>query len=190
MDVPSWTWTLTALAVALAMDATAAATCRGLVARRARFREGLSLALTFGIFQSAMALGGWALGALAGPWIQAWDHWVAFALLSAVGAKMLHEAYTSAGEDSEPPALTTFTMIGLAFATSIDALAAGVTLPTLDVPIAASIAVIGATTSVLSGAGFAAGRRLGATLGPRLDMVGGVVLIALGAKILIEHLSA
>jgi putative Mn2+ efflux pump MntP len=188
--VPSWTWTLTALAGALAMDATAAAACRGLAAKRARLSEGLAIALTFGIFQSAMTLGGWALGALVGPWFRAWDHWIAFALLLLVGGKMLHEAYTAAGEESEPRALTTLTLISLAFATSVDALAAGVTLPTLGVPIVASIVAIGVVTSVLSGAGFAAGRRLGATIGPRLDMLGGVVRIALGAKILIEHLSA
>ena len=93
MDVPSWTWTLTALAGALAMDATAAAACHGLGAKRARVRTGVTLAITFGIFQSAMTLAGWGLGALAGPWIEAWDHWIAFALLSALGAKMMHEAW-------------------------------------------------------------------------------------------------
>lgn len=189
MDVPSWTWTLTALAVALAMDATAAAACHGLGAKRARVRTGVALAITFGVFQSAMTLAGWGLGALAGPWIEAWDHWIAFALLSALGAKMMHEAYTSAGEPSERSALTLLTLLGLAFATSVDALAAGVTLPALGVPVAASIVAIGVVTGVLSGAGFAAGRRLGASVGPRLDMLGGAVLIALGAKILIEHLS-
>lgn len=184
--MPSWTWTLGALAVALAMDATAAAACHGLTARGAR--TGASLALAFGIFQSAMTLGGWALGSLVGRWIEAWDHWIAFALLGAIGAKMLHDAYT--GEPGERRALTLLTLLALAFATSVDALAAGVTLPALGVPIAASIVTIGVVTGVLSGAGFAAGRQLGAAIGPRLEMLGGVVLIALGAKILIEHLSA
>ncbi len=186
--MPSWIWTLSALAVALAMDATAAAACHGFAARDARVRTGVTLALTFGIFQSAMALGGWALGSLFGRWIDAWDHWIAFALLGALGAKMLYDAHTC--EAGERRALSLLSLLALAFATSVDALAAGVTLPALGVPIAVSIVAIGVVTAVLSGAGFAAGRRLGATIGPRLELVGGVVLIALGAKILIENLSA
>lgn len=170
--MPSFGWTLLALSVALAMDATAAAACRGLVARRSRVREGVAIATTFGLFQGAMALGGWTLGSVLGPWIGAWDHWIAFALLSLVGGKMLHDAYTADGEPSEARALTLVTLIGLAFATSLDAFAAGVTLPALGAPVATSILAIAAVTCVLSGAGFAAGRWL-AALGSRLDMLGG-----------------
>lgn len=185
--MPTWTWTLIVLSVALAMDATAVAATRGLAATRARVREGLAIALTFGLFQGGMALGGWAFGRVVGRWVEAWDHWIAFALLLAIGAKMLHEAFES--EEESPPTLTLLTLITLAFATSIDAFAAGITLPTIGAPVLASVLAIGVTTTALSGVGFAAGRRLGAAIGRRLDVVGGVVLMLLGVKILVEHLA-
>lgn len=182
--MPSWTWAVAALSVGLAMDATAVAATRGLTASRARVREGLLLALTFGAFQGAMTLGGWALGRVLGRWIEDWDHWIAFGLLVLIGGTMLHEAYASDGE-SDPPPLTVLSLFGLGLATSIDAFAAGVTLPTIGAPVATSVLAIGATTAVLSGLGFAAGRTLGAALGRRLDAVGGVVLVLLGLKILL-----
>lgn len=186
--MPSSAWTLFALAIGLAMDATAVAACRGLAAKRARVREGASLALAFGFFQAAMALGGWALGSFFGAWLGAWHHWIACALLIAIGGKMLHEAFTSDGEPANGDALGFVTLLGLSFATSVDAFAAGVTLPALRLPIAASILAIGVVTAVLSAIGFAAGRRVGAAIGARLDLLGGAVLIALGIKILIEQI--
>lgn len=183
--MPSWTWAIAALSVGLAMDATAVAATRGLTASRARVREGVSLALTFGAFQGAMALGGWVLGRVLGRWIADWDHWIAFGLLVLIGGKMLHEAYVSDGQ-SEPPPLTVLSLLGLGLATSIDAFAAGITLPTIGAPVLVSVLAIGATTAVLSGLGFAAGRILGAAFGRRLDVVGGAVLVLLGLKILLE----
>ena len=179
-----------ALALGLAMDATAAAAC-GVAAPAVRARHYASVAAYFGGFQALMPLLGWRLAAWLGPVIEGWDHWIAFVLLSGIGAKMIHGAWRggvrAAGEgDGFGPKV----MLGLAVATSIDAFAAGITLPLFEVPIAISIATIGVTTAAASAVGLAVGRRLGARLGRGLDALGGAVLIGLGVKILVEHLAA
>ena len=185
------------LSVGLAMDATAVAAARGLATPVITARHVALVAGFFGGFQALMPLIGWYLGAQVGPGVQAWDHWIAFVLLAAIGGKMLWEARGGDAHDADdgpdPAAGDLFgfkIMLLLAIATSIDALAAGFTLTMLDVPIAVSLATIGLTTAVLSALGLFAGRRFGAHLGARLDALGGVVLIALGGKILYEHLSA
>ena len=124
-----------------------------------------------------------------GPLVEAWDHWIAFVLLAFIGGKMLWESRAPKTEssDQDEAAFATRTMLVLALATSVDALAIGVTLPMLGAPLGLSIATIGVVTALLSVAGLYAGRRFGAMLGPRLDVVGGVVLIGLGVKILVEH---
>lgn len=180
-----------ALALGLAMDATAAAAACGVAAPAVRARHYASVAAYFGGFQALMPLLGWRLAAWLGPVIEGWDHWIAFALLSGIGAKMIHGAWRggvrAAGEgDGFGPKV----MLGLAVATSIDAFAAGITLPLFEVPIAISIATIGVTTAAASAVGLAVGRRLGARLGRGLDALGGAVLIGLGVKILVEHLAA
>lgn len=190
------------LAVGLAMDATAVAAARGMAARSLQFRHVLAISLLFGGFQALMPLIGWLVGARLGPTIQAWDHWIAFALLSAIGGKMLWEARAQ-HDTAAAPALRVDelfrirVLLVLAIATSIDALAAGITLPMLGAPLALSIATIGVTTAALCVVALFLGRSVGRALGPRfhlfgrgLDAIGGVTLIALGAKILAEHLSA
>ncbi len=179
------------LALGLAMDATAVAAARGLATPRIRPRHVILVALFFGGFQALMPLAGWAIGIRLGAFVQAWDHWIAFVLLAAIGGKMLWEAR---GGKSEAPRgdgdlFAIPTLLVLAIATSIDAFAIGITLPTLGAPLATSLVTIGVTTAALSAAGLFAGRRLGAALGRRLDAAGGLVLIGLGMKILIEHLT-
>jgi manganese efflux pump family protein len=183
------------LAMGLAMDATAVAAARGMAARSLQFRHVLAISLLFGGFQALMPLIGWIVGAWLGPTIQAWDHWIAFALLSAIGGKMLWEARAkhdtaTALVPRDEESFRIRVLLALAIATSIDALAVGVTLPMLKAPFAISLVTIGVTTSVLSAIGVLVGRRFGAALGRRLDAFGGVVLIGLGLKILIEHLSS
>ena len=180
------------LAVGLAMDAMAVAGARGIAAKRLRARDVALVAALFGGFQALMPVIGWLVGRRIGPAVEAWDHWIIFALLGGIGAKMLWE---SRGEPDaaaeEPPGRGVFdlrVLLALAVATSIDALGAGVTLPMLHAPLALSVATIGVTTAVLSALGLYAGRRFGSALGRRLDAFGGVVLIALGCKILVEHL--
>lgn len=182
------------LAVGLAMDATAVAATRGMSARTLQVRHVLGVSLLFGGFQALMPLIGWTVGVQLGPLIQAWDHWVAFALLGAIGGKMLWEARSTPDAEARPASdedgsFRIQVLVVLAIATSIDALAVGVTLPMLNAPFVSSLVTIGVTTTVLSALGVLVGRRFGAALGRRLDAFGGIVLIGLGLKILIEHLS-
>ena len=178
------------LAVGLAMDAAAVAAARGLATPRLRVRHVVLVSSFFGGFQALMPLLGWIAGTRAGPLIEAWDHWLAFALLVGIGGKMLWEARSpkSAEAGAAADLYGIRVMLVLAVATSIDALAAGITLPVLGAPLALSLVTIGVTAAVLSGVGLFAGRRFGAALGSRLDVVGGVVLIGLGVKVLLEHL--
>lgn len=186
------------LAVGLAMDATAVSAARGLATPRLLPRHVALVAVLFGGFQALMPLVGWGVGSSVGPLVQAWDHWIAFVLLAAIGGKMLWEARGAEDDDEEgderaSPAADPFglrVMLVLAVATSIDALAVGFTLPMLNAPFLLSLATIGVTTALLSALGLFAGRRFGALLGKRLDLAGGLVLVGLGTKILVEHLSS
>ncbi len=178
------------LAVGLAMDATAVAAARGLAAPRLRWRHASVVGGLFGSVQALMPLLGWLVGERLGPFVAAWDHWIAFALLSAIGGKMLWEAFNEK-DAAEPRSEDPFgirVLLVLALATSLDAFAAGLTLPVLGAPMGLSLVTIGVTTALLSALGLYAGRRFGAVLGSRLEAVGGLVLIGLGVKFLVGHL--
>ncbi|MGE0547495.1 MAG: manganese efflux pump MntP family protein [Kofleriaceae bacterium] len=180
------------LAIGLAMDATAVAAARGLATPRILFKHLALVALLFGGFQGIMPLIGWAIGDRFGSSVQDWDHWIAFGMLAAIGGKTLWDAQKPDDDAAEthrdPYALKV--MLVLAVATSIDAFAVGVTLPMLNAPLVLALVTIAITTAVLSGCGLFAGQRFGHLLGRRLDVIGGLVLIGLGVKILIEHLTA
>lgn len=184
--------TIFLLAIGLAMDAMAVSAARGLAVERVRVRHVLTVALAFGGFQAFMPAVGWVAGSEIGPTVAAWDHWIAFGLLAGIGGKMLWDS-TRGSEHELTHRADLFgpkVMLILAIATSIDALAAGISLPMLHAPLVPSIVVIGAVTAVLSAVGLFAGRRFGDVLGARLDAVGGVVLIGIGGKILVQHLTA
>jgi putative Mn2+ efflux pump MntP len=171
------------LALALAMDAFAVALTQG--ARfRPGWRDGAGIALTFGIFQGVMPLIGWGIGAVALVYVAAVDHWIAFGLLAFLGVRMLGG---HVGAQEMRYALTGKALMVAGVATSIDALAAGITLPTLDVAPLMAAAMIGGVTFALSGAGVALGRVAGDWFGTWAERIGGVILIALGCKILAEH---
>jgi putative Mn2+ efflux pump MntP len=176
------------LAFALASDAFAVALVQGAAVRPGIAGAG-RIALAFGIAQALMPLFGWGLGIVFQGTIEAVDHWIAFVLLGALGLKMIHEGF---GKDPEgaPALLSGKRLIGAAVATSIDAAAAGVTLPTLGFPIVLACAVIGGITAALCFAGALFGRQLGTRFGHYAEIAGGLVLIALGVKILVEHLTA
>jgi putative Mn2+ efflux pump MntP len=180
------------LAFGLSMDAVAVAAARGLLVRQIRFRHVALVAGFFGGFQALMPLLGWLLGSSVGKAFQAWDHWVIFVLLGGIGAKMLWEAFHPEEQEalSEADPFGLRVMLLLAIATSIDALAAGFALPLMGAPLGVSLAAIGLTTATLSALGLFAGHRFGAALGSRLDALGGIVLIGLGVKTLVEHLTA
>ena len=178
------------LALGLSMDSGAAAAARGVALRRIHLRHVLLGASFLGGAQALMPWAGWFIGARLGPLVQAWDHWIAFVLLSFLGAKMLWEAYQAQSDLTGTTRTADFrlrTLALLAIATSIDALAAGITLPLLGAPLLLSLVTIGLTTALLSVAGLFAGHRFGAVLGAKLDIAGGFILIGLGLKILIEH---
>ena len=172
-----------ALAFALAMDAFAVALTQG-----ARFRPSAGratvIALTFGAAQGIMPLIGWSLGSVALSYIAAWDHWIAFALLGFLGLRMIRGGEEEAG--AQP--LGALAIVVAAIATSIDALAAGFTLPTLDLPPLGTAALIATVTFALSVLGIALGRRIGDRFGRPAEVLGGLILIAIGARILVAHL--
>jgi len=178
------------LSLGMAMDATAVSAARGLSAERVRVRDALTLALLFGCFHVVMPVLGWQLGQWVGRWVQAWDHWVAFVLLAGLGAKMVWEALHSQKEAVAPTdAFAPGVLLTLAVATSLDALAVGVTLPMIRAPLWLTVGLIGLVTALCSAVAVWWGRRLGAAFGPRVDILGGLVLIGVGARVLIEHLS-
>ncbi|MDB4960659.1 MAG: hypothetical protein JWP01_658 [Myxococcales bacterium] len=177
-----------ALAFGLAMDATAMAAVRGL---QGRSRELWLLPLLFGVFQAGMSAIGWAAGAWGGRYIERWDHWIAFVLLGGIGIKMLVDAWDSRGEEAEAPDATAngglIVLLGLALATSIDAAAAGLTLPLLSVSPWFAIGLIGFITLACSTFGFVLGRTAGKWLGGAVTVVGGLILIGIGIRILVQH---
>lgn len=179
------------LALGLAMDATAVAAARGLAASRIRPRDVALVATLFGGAQAAMPAIGWLVGKRIGPLVEAFDHWVVFVVLAGIGGHMIWEARRpSPGTRPEETPFALKLLALLAVATSIDALAAGFTLPMLGAPFWLSLITIGVVTALLSAIGVLAGRRFGAALGSRLDVAGGLVLLGLGARVLIDHLRA
>ena len=178
------------LALAMSTDAFAAAVVKGVALHRPHWREAVRAGLIFGSIEATTPLVGWALGSLASRYVEAWDHWIAFGLLGALGAKMIWEGLQAADEPVEArPARHPFWTLALTgFATSIDAMAVGVGLAFLDVPILPVAAAIGLTTFLLVTAGVLLGRVLGAAFGKRAEIFGGIVLIGIGAAILVEHL--
>jgi putative Mn2+ efflux pump MntP len=180
--------TIFLLALALSMDAFAASLSQGAAARPATVGVALRIGAAFGSAQAVMPLLGWGLGVTFAPLMRDVDHWIAFVLLTAIGVHMVH-AGLAADADSKPSVtrLGGWALAGLAIATSIDAAAAGVTIPLLAQPVLATCAVIGIVTFFLSCAGVLLGGALGSVAGRRAEILGGLVLIGLGCKILIEH---
>ncbi len=182
------------VSVGLAMDAFAVSVCKGLSMRRVDRHQALLIALLFGAFQGIMPLIGWALGTGFAALIEPVDHWVAFVLLAFIGGKMLwdgfHEddACEECGQGSATAALDLKELFLLAVATSIDALAIGVTLAFLGVNIWFAAALIAAVTFVLSLIGVGLGNRVGARFNRAATFAGGAVLILIGLRILLEHL--
>jgi putative Mn2+ efflux pump MntP len=186
MTLAIWS-TLLVLALALAADAFAVALCQGAAARPG-WRGAARIGAAFGAAQALMPLVGWGLGVAFADAIRAVDHWVAFVLLVILGAKTLKEGLTPDDASCDPtPSLSSWALLGAAMATSIDAAAAGITLPTLGAPVMLACAVIGVVTLLLCAAGVFIGAASGARLGKKAEIVGGLALIGIGAKILVEH---
>ena len=180
------------IGVGLSMDAFAVSICKGLGMKRLNMVQALVIGLFFGGFQALMPLIGWALGTQLADFITPIDHWIAFILLALIGGKMLFDAFRGddEGEAGEPKdtSLDLKELLMLAIATSIDALAVGITFALLGVNIVLAIAVIGVTTFALSVVGVAVGHVFGARYEKGATIAGGIVLILIGCKILLEHL--
>jgi putative Mn2+ efflux pump MntP len=184
-------WALLLIAVGVSADAFAVALTKGLHMRRFNLRNALIIALTFGVFQAGMPLIGWLLGSQFASSISGFDHWIAFGLLLLVGGKMLWEAFTGGDDKAEDyDRIKPRELLVLALATSIDALAVGVTLAFIPVSITGAISLIGVTTFLLAFLGVVIGRRVGARFGKPAEIAGGIILILIGTNILVDHLTA
>jgi putative Mn2+ efflux pump MntP len=182
---------LSGIAVGLAMDAFAVAITAGLTIANVTGRHVFRLSFHFGLFQFLMPILGWWAGTQVAAQIRDWDHWVAFALLSCVGGKMLWEAlrWPEAPQPQSDPTRG-LRLVALSLATSIDALAVGLSMALLDVSVWLPSAVIGLVCATLTAIGFGFGRLLGARCGRGAEVVGGSILILIGIRIVRSHLAA
>jgi len=188
VNVESWV----ALAIALALDAFAVAVATSGTLGRVSGRQVFRLSFHFGLFQAFMPVVGWAAGLSVSRYVAAWDHWIAFGLLSLIGGRAIVAALRSHGAESSARTrgdpTRGLSLVALSTATSIDALAVGVTFSALGVTLLVPVVVIGLTAAGLTLLGMLLGARLGHRLGARMELVGGLVLVGIGLKILLEHL--
>jgi putative Mn2+ efflux pump MntP len=184
MDIP----TILLIAFSLAMDAFAVSIANGITITHQRNRAALKMALFFGTFQMFMPIIGWLAGLSLKEFIMGVDHWIALALLTLIGSKMIYDSTKKEAKEIENH-LNTITILTLSVATSIDALAVGLSFAFLQTQIATPIIIIGIVTFILSLSGFFFGNTAGKILGNRIKIVGGLILIGIGIRILIEHIA-
>ncbi len=175
------------IGIGLSMDAFAVAVCKGLKMQRLNLKQTALIALFFGGFQAIMPLIGWLLGANFKDYIVDFDHWIAFVLLAFIGGKMVYESFKNE-EDDDCDKFDIKELFVLAIATSIDALAVGITFAFLQVNIISAITLIGITTFILAAVGVFIGHKFGAVYKSKAELAGGLILILIGLKILLEHL--
>ena len=178
------------LAFAMSTDAFAAAIGKGAALQRPGWGEALRTGAIFGVIEALTPLVGWLIGSAAARYVAAWDHWIAFALLAALGAHMIWAGlrHDDDVEDQRPTRHSFWNLATTGFATSIDAMAVGVGLAFVDVEIGWVAVAIGAATFMMVTSGIMLGRVLGAAIGKRAEIAGGLILIAIGAAIVYEHL--
>ena len=178
--------TILLIAIGLSMDSLAVSISGGICMKPFCIKKSLKMALTMGIFQGGMTWLGWAMGIHFSNYITDFDHWIAFVLLSYLGGKMVYESFKE--EDSHLITFSSRMLFTLGVATSIDALAVGVTFAFLKVEIAAAVSFIGITTFILSAIGLKIGNVFGTKYKAKAEFFGGAVLILMGIKILLDHL--
>ena len=176
------------IAVGLAMDAFAVSVVSGSTYKQLHVKHVLRMAAFFGGFQAFMPLIGSLAGLSLKEYITAYDHWTAFGLLSAVGGKMIYESFKIKSVEDNPDPSKILVLLVLSIATSIDALVIGITLSLITTSIGVAVAAIGMITFVLSYLGVLIGKRFGHFFENKIEIAGGLILIALGVKILVEHL--
>lgn len=180
--------TIFVIAFGLAMDAFAVSITSGTIIKHPKINNTLKIAMFFGLFQAVMLLMGWLAGSSLKDFIAGSDHWIAFGLLSLVGCKMIYESIKVESSKKETNPLNVHVLLILSVATSIDALVVGVSFAFLKIFIVVSIIVIGTVTFLLSFLGVFAGNKFGHLFKNKIEIVGGLILISIGIKILIEHL--
>lgn len=179
---------LAMIGLGLSMDAFAVSLCKGVESRRLTAKRALTVALFFGMFQAGMPLIGWALGRQFEQFITQYDHWVAFILLSVIGGKMIYDAVRGdACCDVKDSSLCLRDLTLLAIATSVDALAVGITFAFFEMSILTAVGIIGVITFVVCLIGTVLGYQFGARYKNKAELAGGVVLTLIGLKILLEH---
>lgn len=181
------TITILLIAIGLAMDAFAVSMAHGMAVQNRRVATGIIMAGSFGAFQALMPVLGWLAGLSFTELISGFDHWLAFGLLAFIGGRMIYAARTASKEEKETK-LTVPVLLLLSVATSIDALAVGLSFSLLRIPVTTPVMVIGVVTFLLSFAGFSFGNKIGNFFERKVQAIGGLVLIAIGVKILLEHL--
>jgi len=180
--------TILLLAVGLAMDAFAVSLSIGTAGEILSTRGKIRLAAHFGIFQSGMTALGWLMGETVVNYIKGFDHWIAMGLLSYVGVNLIRAGFQKDGKAFEQDPSTGRTLVLLSFATSIDAFAVGLSIVFLKIPILLSVIAIGLITLLLSVIGLFAGTRLGETFGKRMEILGGLILLGIGVRVVFTHL--
>ena len=179
---------LSMIAIGLAMDAFAVSVCKGLNMRKVNYRHGFIYALSFGFFQAMMPFIGWFLGKQFEQYITSIDHWIAFILLVMIGFNMIKESLENDCDTCKEDRLDIKELLMLSIATSIDALAVGITFAFLKVTIIPAVSLIGIITLVISFVGILIGNRFGIRYKSKAEVAGGIILILMGIKILLEHL--
>ena len=181
--------TITIIAVGLAMDAFAVSIASGAVYKQLKVKHVFRIAFFFGAFQAFMPIIGWLCGLSTREFVASYDHWIAFGLLTGIGLKMIYESFRIKQAEQQPDTMNILMMISLSVATSIDALAVGITLSFLGSSIATAAVIIGLVTFLLSYLGVYIGRKVGHFFENKIEIIGGLVLIGIGVKILLEHLT-
>ena len=176
------------IGVGLAMDALAVSICKGLAMRRMNYKKAIIIAAFFGVFQALMPALGYVLGTTFANKIAAIDHWIAFILLALIGANMIKEALSSDDDECQDDSLRLGDLIMLSIATSIDALAVGITFAFFNVSLLLSVSMIGIITFIICVIGVKVGNVFGEKYKSKAELAGGLILIVMGAKILIDHL--
>lgn len=180
--------TLFFIAIGLSFDTFAVSISTGLIANKIRFTQAVRVALVMAVFQTIMPLIGIFLGLQVADYIKEFDHWIAFGLLTLLGAKMIFESFKKEDEEQVQNPLKLSNVISMSIATSIDALAVGVSFAFLQINIAAMGGIIGGVTFVVAMLGMFFGKKAGSHFGSKLDLIGAAILIGIGLKILIEHI--
>ena len=176
------------IAVGLAIDALAVSVANGCSIKHLKLNQALKIALCFGLFQAVMPVIGWSLGLTFVHIIQTFDHWVAFCLLFIIGIKMIYESFHMDAQCEEKNCLHLPTLLLMSLATSIDALAVGLSFAIIGVRILLAVLIIGGVTALLCFVGVYIGNKAGHFFENKLEFIGGIILIGIGAKILIENL--